>query len=301
MNVVLTVCIPAYNAEEYISEAIESVVNQRTTFPFEVLISDDCSTDATLAICNEYATKYSNVKVIPQQKNLGMAANQHFVLSIPKTPFIAYLDSDDYYIASDFLQRQVDFLQQKEDVSVVFSNVQVFSTTGVDRVRYNSENKPPHIFDLHTFLQQGITITNSSMVLRREAHVGVPLFFTDYFQYDWLLHIYHGLKGSFGYNDFIGTRYRIHDSNATKTNTEKIFLDGIKAIPRLREILPEEYKHYFRNSVQDMNKLAFFYLKRREFKKFIHWYVSWLKVVPRDRISMQEQASMFRDAVLNRI
>lgn len=292
----LTVCIPAYNAEKYIEETLESVVTQRTSFPFEVLISDDCSTDQTLSICQEYASKYPNVKVIHQKKNLGMAPNQHFVLSMPDTPYLAYLDSDDYYATTDFLQRQVSFLEEHENVSVVFSNVEIFSTEGVARRKYE-DNKPSTIFDLHTFLQKGIPITNSSMVVRRKAQIGVPEFFPTFFQYDWLIHIYHGLSGQFGYNDFVGTRYRLHPENATKRSTEKIFRDGIRSVPRLREVLPEEYKHYFRHSVRDMNRLAFFYLKQGKVVRFIYWYVRWLSVVPRRMFSIREQGRNFRDVI----
>lgn len=291
---ILTVCIPAYNASKYIEETLDSVVQQKTDFPFDVLVSDDCSTDNTLSICQGYAAKYPNIQVIQQEKNIGMAPNQHFVLSTPKTKYLAYLDSDDIYATTNFLQKQVSFLQEHEEVSVVFSNVEIFSNVGVARRKFGDQ-KPLKIFDLHSFLQNGIPITNSSMVVRRDAQDNVPEFFTDFFQYDWLIHIYHGLSGKFGYNDFVGTRYRLHEENATRKSTEKIFRDGIRSVPRLREVIPEEYKHYFRHSVKDMNRLAFFYLKRAKVAKFFYWYARWLSVVPRRMFSVREQARNFRD------
>lgn len=295
--VLLTVCIPAYNAEKYIEETLESVVSQRTTFPFEVLISDDCSTDSTLSICKEYASKYPNVTVIHQEKNLGMAPNQHFVLSTPNTPYLAYLDSDDYYAAPDFLQRQVDFLKAHPEVVVAFSNVEVFSDNGVIKQRYTHATRPPEIFDLHYFIKQNVQITNSAMVIRRSAHKDIPGYFTDYFQYDWLLHLYHGLKGKFGYNGFLGTRYRVHEANATRIKSEKVLRDGVRLAPLLNKILPDEYKDYFKHNTINMNKLAFFYLRRGRYTKFVRWYIQWFWFVRKQNIRPRVQWYRFKQSL----
>lgn len=296
-NPLLTVCIPAYNAEQYIEETLESVVTQRTTFPFEVLISDDCSTDHTLSICQQYASKYPNVKVIHQEKNLGMATNQHFVLSTPNTPFLAYLDSDDYYATTEFLQKQVDFLEAYPEVVVAFSNVEVFMEEKVLKERYTKESKPPVVFDLHYFIQQNVQITNSAMVIRAGVQQDVPGYFTEYFQYDWLLHIHHGLQGKFGYNDFIGTRYRVHEMNATKVKSEKVLRDGIRMAPLLNRTLPDEYKGYFRHNTGYINKLAFYYLGTGRIFKFLGWYFRWLWVTPIRNYRPRVQWYRFKESI----
>lgn len=143
-----------------------------------------------------------------------MAPNQHFVLSRPRTKYLAYIDSDDVYSTTKFLQRQVEFLEAHPHVTVVFSNVEVFSDYGVIKERYTHNNTPLEEFDIYYFIKQNVQVTNSAMVVRRSIHTDVPDYFTNYFQYDWLLHIHHGLRGKFGYNDFIGTRYRVHEANA---------------------------------------------------------------------------------------
>lgn len=61
-NPIVTILMPTYNHERYISQAIESVLAQKTNYPYELLIHDDCSTDSTLAIAQNYTTKHPDKK-----------------------------------------------------------------------------------------------------------------------------------------------------------------------------------------------------------------------------------------------
>ena len=61
---IVSVLILTYNQEQWITQTIESILAQQTTYPFEVIIGNDCSTDGTLAICESYAAKYDNVRVL---------------------------------------------------------------------------------------------------------------------------------------------------------------------------------------------------------------------------------------------
>ncbi|MEI6122891.1 MAG: glycosyltransferase family 2 protein [Bacteroidota bacterium] len=294
-DAILTVCIPAYNASKYIGETINSIIVQKTNFRFNVFISDDCSTDNTAQICESYKNNFPNIEIYRQPQNLGMSKNQHFVITHPKTKYIAYLDSDDLFATEDYLQKQFDFLESHPEVVVVFTNTEVFSEAGFIKNWHNENSKPPFIFDLHTFLQNVISITNSSMVFRSGTCNNIPDFFIDYFQYDWLLHIYHGLHGLFGYNDFIGTRYRVHENNATNLkNAEKKFKDGITLVYNMKSFLPDEYHHYFGHPYYEINSLAYFHLHNKHFFKFLYWYYRWLKVIPLKNINLRDEFYKFR-------
>ena len=79
----LSVIIISYNQEKYISEAIESVINQKTNFKYEILVSDDCSKDKTQEIIEKYEKKYPNlVKNIKHKKNLGGTGNLLYIPNI---------------------------------------------------------------------------------------------------------------------------------------------------------------------------------------------------------------------------
>jgi glycosyltransferase involved in cell wall biosynthesis len=294
-STIMTVCIPVYNAEKYIGETLDAIIRQKTTFPFDILISDDCSTDRTNEICTTYAAKYNNVIVVRQPQNLGMAPNQHFVVTYPTSKYIAYCDSDDFFLTDDYLQRHFDFLEAHPEVIVSITNVEHFKGDTIIKQTLSGERRPPEIFDLHYYLTKNVHITNSAMVLRSKDCRDIPDWFAHYFQYDWLLHIFHGLKGKFGFIDFVGCRYRIHDSNASNVKfAEKKFKDGIAITYKLQTFLPEEYRSYFKAPSYETNSLALFYLKYNKFFKFLYWYFKYLQFTPFSKINFRDQFYLLR-------
>lgn len=297
----LTVVIPAYNAGKYIRETLNSVLQQKTSFEFEVLVSDDCSTDNTYEICQEYAARFPNFKFIRQPYNLGQGQpnpNLYYVSSYPKTEFIAAIDADDIYTTEDFLERQVKFLDEHPEVSKVFTNIQTFNENGVIDTRFSSDNKPPETFDLHYYFKKIVPICQSSVVFRYSMSHQIPEFCGKYFQCDWLLHIHHGLNGKLGYNDFIGVKYRVHTTNATnQKNSERVLLDAIELVYSIHKFLPREYHQYFTHPRYEMNRLALFYLTKRKWSSFAHWYKKWLSVIEFDKVKWRDQFYMFRQAL----
>lgn len=119
----VTVCIFAYNLEKYISKAIESVLMQRTEFPFELLIAEDRSTDATRVICESYRDNYpEKVRLLLREENLGMIRNVFDTLKTINSEFVAILDGDDYWIDPLKLQMQYDFMTEYPDFSLCCHN-----------------------------------------------------------------------------------------------------------------------------------------------------------------------------------
>lgn len=94
MNSLITIILPAYNAEKYISRCIESVLKQ-TYNNFEFIIIDDGSTDNTLKIVEDFAKKDCRIKVI-SQNNCGVSKTRNHGVQIAKGEFIVFIDSDDY-------------------------------------------------------------------------------------------------------------------------------------------------------------------------------------------------------------
>jgi glycosyltransferase involved in cell wall biosynthesis len=301
-NYLLEVVIPAFNAEKYIAETLDSIFKQKTNFKFLVHVSDDCSSDSTFAICEKYKKIYSNLKLTRQQINLGMTKNQHFVITNSDSKYISYVDSDDIFISDDYLQMQVDFLEKHEDVVCVFSNNLIYNESEeTEKIRLAQGYKPPVKFDLHYFFKKNIAITNSAMVFRQKYNDKIPDSFTNYFQYDWLLHIYHGLNGFFGFNDFVGTKYRVHSNNATNIKyAEKKFLDGISLINNIKIYLPEQYHKYFNHPLYELNSLSFFYLRERKIIKFFQYYYLWLRHNKLKKINFRDQFWLFRQSLFRK-
>lgn len=109
MNKIISVIIPVYNVERYLSRCIESVINQ-TYRDLEIILIDDGSTDSSGTICDDYAQKDSRIIVI-HQKNRGLSAARNSGLDIAKGEYIGFVDSDDF-ISLNFYKILYDALNE---------------------------------------------------------------------------------------------------------------------------------------------------------------------------------------------
>ena len=108
----VSVCMTTYNHAAYIAEAIEGVLAQRTTFPFELIIGEDCSTDATLTICRDYAERYPDtIRLITSAENVGWRANYRRTIAAAQGRYVALCDGDDVWFDAEKLQHQVDLME----------------------------------------------------------------------------------------------------------------------------------------------------------------------------------------------
>lgn len=120
------VCVVTYNQESFIAQAIESIINQEPCgHDVRIYVGDDCSTDNTEAICQEYGNKIIYLK---REGNLGLVKNTLKLLEqicADGCDYIAMLDGDDYWCDNDKLQKQVSFLNQHPDCGLVHTCVDV--------------------------------------------------------------------------------------------------------------------------------------------------------------------------------
>jgi glycosyltransferase involved in cell wall biosynthesis len=118
-----SVMMVTFNHSRYIRKAIESVVNQVTTFPFELIIGEDCSTDGTRDIALEYQRRFPEVvRVISSEKNVGIHKNVLRTQWACRGEFVAYCEGDDFWHSPAKLQKQVDFLKNHADYVLTHTN-----------------------------------------------------------------------------------------------------------------------------------------------------------------------------------
>lgn len=116
----VSVAMLTYNHERYIEEAIESVLMQKTNFPIQLVIAEDCSTDNTRSIIMRYQKQFpSKIKLLLQNENIGAAHNNVNLLSNLSGKYVAALEGDDYWIDPLKLQKQVDFLEENKEYIAV--------------------------------------------------------------------------------------------------------------------------------------------------------------------------------------
>jgi glycosyltransferase involved in cell wall biosynthesis len=194
-----------YNQENYIREALESFVIQKTNFPFEVIIADDCSTDDTVRIIEEYAEKYPTIiKPILRKKNIGAVANSIESLKAAKGHYIALCEGDDYWTDESKLQKQVDFLEANKKYDVCFHKTRVIFEGGEEEtVEYPFRTDNFSVADLI----EGNFIQTNSVMYRRQEYSGLS---NKVFPFDWYLHLYHAQTGGIGYINETMSVYRRH-------------------------------------------------------------------------------------------
>lgn len=129
----ISVCVMTYNQDHYIRQCLQSIVEQKTDFDFEVIVGEDCSTDGTRAIVQEFAEQYPRlVMPIYQTKNIGRGHNNYITIHREaRGEYIANLDGDDYCLPGK-LQAQADYLDCNPLCSIVWHRMNILNqTTGV--------------------------------------------------------------------------------------------------------------------------------------------------------------------------
>lgn len=126
----VSICVVCFNQEQYITECLNSLVKQKTDFKFEIIVSDDCSTDNTPNIIMDFYKRYPHI-IVPylHNKNIGAFANFKFVHEQARGKYIAHLDGDDYALPNK-LQIQADFLDANKNCNIVFHPMNIIDNKG---------------------------------------------------------------------------------------------------------------------------------------------------------------------------
>jgi len=122
-DIIVSIFMLTYNQEEFIAQAIEGVLAQKTDFKYQLVIGEDCSTDGTREICLNYAEKYPDkIKLLLNHKNVGLIANYVKTYKACTGKYVAICDGDDYWIDPLKLNKQVNFLENNSEYKIVFTH-----------------------------------------------------------------------------------------------------------------------------------------------------------------------------------
>lgn len=118
----VSVCVITYNHKQYIAQALDSILSQKTNFNFEIVIGEDLSTDNTLAICQDYAARFPQIiRLLPTTQNLGVVPNFIRTANACRGKYMAVLEGDDYWIDDLKLQKQADVLEHDPERTLCFT------------------------------------------------------------------------------------------------------------------------------------------------------------------------------------
>lgn len=211
----VSVAMLTYNHENFIVQAIESVIMQKTSFTVKLIIAEDKSTDKTREIVKEYQRKYPHlIKLILQKENVGAHNNNLVLLSNLEGKYIAAIEGDDYWTDPYKLQKQVNFLEASPDFSMCFHEVSCLDQKyNKDLGFYTNSSKDKYVtedlFDKHF-------IATCSIVFRN--NIIFPNWFNKVSSGDKLLIFLNSLNGYIKFIDNVMGVYRIHSGGLSNTH-----------------------------------------------------------------------------------
>lgn len=140
----VSVIVLCYNQESTIGRTLNSILNQKTKYSYEIIIGEDASPrDNTRAICEDYALKYPNViHLMEKGDNKGILKNYSDCISISRGKYIATCAGDDWWSNLDKLELQVSFLENNDDFGVVYTDLSLVNVdTGEFTADFNISNQ----------------------------------------------------------------------------------------------------------------------------------------------------------------
>lgn len=207
----VSICCLSYNHEEFIEDAFEGFLNQKTNFPFEVIVHDDASTDETVRIIMEYQQKYPQIIRPIFQKQNRFSEGLYFyqeIYSACQGEYIAFCEGDDYWIDPLKMQKQIDFLKERNEFSACCHNFFI-------RKGDVFENSPKYEFSTMDFYEYAKNLPNiqtATAIFRKKSLDGfIPRGYEKIVKgsHFWFLRLANAGKLGF-LHDYMSV-YRIHD------------------------------------------------------------------------------------------
>jgi glycosyltransferase involved in cell wall biosynthesis len=233
----VSICMITYNHEKYIAEAIDKILMQKLNADYEIVISEDCSTDKTRVIALDYKNRYPDkVKLLLRANNIGMIQNFADTLKACSGKYIAVCEGDDYWTDPYKLQKQVDFLEAHPDYSMTAHRVAIFDEELKVIKRFSPKNKST-LMPKEIIL--GAFIPTLSIVFRTVYIKNIPDLFYKTPIPDLSLKIHLSSKGDiYFFNDVMGV-YRSHPDGITKKNIIEWKYKELNSNALLKEYYPQ--------------------------------------------------------------
>lgn len=296
MCILVSINCITYNHEDYITDAIESFLMQKTDFDFEILIGEDCSTDNTKKIVKQYVSKYPNkIKLISSEKNVGARKNTFRLYENAKGKYIALCEGDDYWIDPYKLQKQVNYMKDNPGCTICFHGAKIFRGK-ISIQKYIRPFKSDKILtagDIVLGKGSGFTPTASIMYIK-EAFSNPPKWYTDTSFGDYPLALYLTSNGYAYYIDQIMSVYRtgVKNSASSKLDNDNARINHKKEIIKILNGFNDYSNNRFSNEVNKVKlKMEFDILilqnKMCEIKQSLR-YMQYLK-----DLKMKEKVKLY--------
>ena len=271
LNPKVSICCITYNHAKYIKRAIDSFINQKVNFDYEIIIGEDDSNDGTREICQDYALEYPDRiklllmdRTIDPLKKLGLYGNTNFIKTFKECrgKYIAICEGDDFWLDVNKLQIQFDFLEKNQSFSLCGSHVTMSNEFGKiigDYPTINPFNVYPfevkNIYHLADYIYYPYEIFHTSSIMMRNYPdlISNPKRFL-FFSGTFALSVKLLFKGKGYLFNQCMSQYTLHNggvfSSSNKINNTKHILNDYRLLQReipIKRYLKPLYKYQYVN------------------------------------------------------
>lgn len=255
-NVEVSVVCLAYNHEKYIKQAIDSIVSQKTSFSFEVLINDDCSTDNTAKIIKEYEKIYSGVVKgfyqLENQYSKGISNLTHTLFPNSTGKYIALCECDDIWTDENKLQKQYNLMESNPDISLCIHNAYKIDISGkiIGKIQTVKNSR---ICSCEEVIEGGGGFCATNSIFTRRNHINhLPEYIINN-DLDYYLQTYLSTKGiTYCFDDFMSA-YRVSVEGSwsyNMTRNPKKYWEFLHQLDKNMEIFNELTNYQFDESIK---------------------------------------------------
>lgn len=231
----VSVVMTAYNIGDYLEEAIESVLSQKTNFKIELIIGENCSQDNSRAILKLYKDKFPGIiQALLHETNIGLTPNSIATQNACTGKYIAFCDGDDYWTDSNKLQKQIEFLESNSDYSASCHQAETI---------YMDGSTEAHLFGQTTNTTFGVNDTlferkfhTSSLVYRQEIWdmaEGIP---ANILSNDRAIYIMVAMHGKISYLNDVMCIYRKSSSGISSSASMNELKRDVNMIPWIKKL-----------------------------------------------------------------
>lgn len=166
-DIKVSVSVLCYKHSKYLRQCLDSILNQKVNFRYEVVIGDDCSNDGSAEIIMEYKEKHPNI-IVPliNEKNMGASKNSWNIKIHCQGEYIALCEGDDFWVDDCKLQKQVDFLDSHPEYSAVATNSLLVDAEGLNPRVSLLPSQVNKTYYLRDYLRYGMVLHGNTMMYR---------------------------------------------------------------------------------------------------------------------------------------
>lgn len=247
----VSVLMITYNQEDFIAQAIDSVLSQQVDFNYEIVVGDDCSTDNTKVLLLDYHQKDPDrIKLLLHKRNLGFSGKKNLTESLKAChgEYVAVLEGDDYWTSPHKLQKQVDFLDQHPQYAECFHDAAMLYEDGTQKPWVFSTAKKA-TYTLEDLVARNFIPTCSTM-FRNKLFSAFPEWYYEVPMGDWPLHVINAHYGDIGYIDEVMAVYRVHSGGMWSSKDRVDIVNRtIRAAEKIKLLLNRKHRRITEGSI----------------------------------------------------